>query len=125
MAPCAVPDIPLPGILGELAQAGHLGAALTLAREWGGTRRYIPADPRPGMELVALVGIEAAGVLAGLRGGEAVDVPRAVGLGSKKSAVLRATGSQRDIARAVGCTDRYVRKVRAACADDPDQGSLF
>lgn len=117
---------PLPGLLGVLARAGHLGAALTLAREWGGTRRRIPKRPAPGMALVDLIGLEPARLLAGLHGDEEVDIPMGVVTGAKKSAILRQSGTAREVALAVGTTERHVRRVRNAgrTADD-DQGSLF
>ncbi|MGQ9370550.1 hypothetical protein [Azospirillum sp. A39] len=123
----SAPGTPLPGILGELAATGHTGAALTLAKEWGGQRRYIPAEPRPGMEIVALVGIDAARALAAICGSREIEVPRAAGLGSLKRAILGEAGSANQVAQAVGCTRRYVLKVRALVEDDGDQaqGRLF
>lgn len=115
----------LMGVLRQLADAGHVDAVPKLITAWGGTRRLIPVAPSAGHELVAIVGLPAARVLADLRGGQEVDIPRGVGLGVKKAAILRATGSAREIARQAECTERHVRKIRNGGPRDPDQGSLL
>lgn len=116
----------LPGILGELQRGGFMGAALTLAREWGGTRRRIPKRPAPGMALVDLIGLDAASLLASLYGDEEIDIPLGAQPGRKKAAILRHTGTAREVARAVNTTERHVRRVRnAGRVIDEDQGSLF
>lgn len=102
----------LPGLLGEMQRAGHGGAALALARAWGGTKRYIPSDPRPGQALVEIVGMPAARWLAEHHGNQHKDIPRAAGLGNKKRAIAQFQGGTREAALTLGCTERYVRMVR-------------
>lgn len=115
----------LPGHLGEMARRGHGGAALKLLQEWGGTKRYIPAHPRPGSPLVEIVGMEAAQVLADLCGSTDYDIPSRAWLGglgaTQKAAILRAEGGTREVAEALGCSERYVRMVR----DDTDTQPAF
>lgn len=117
----------LMGVLADLAQRGHEAAVAKLITAWGGTRRLIPIRPGPSHELVRLVGMEAALVLAELRGGQEIQIPRGVGLGAKKAEILRAAGSARTVAAAVGCTQRFVEKVRGElrAAEPEDQGKLF
>ncbi len=114
----------LPGLLGVLARAGHGGAALRLLAEWGGTSRYIPAHPGPDSPLVALIGVDAAQVLAAVAGGGNYDVPMATYRHARKGVIARAAGSTREVARRFGVTERWVRKVRQG-STDPRQGSLF
>ncbi|BAE50559.1 hypothetical protein [Paramagnetospirillum magneticum] len=117
----------LPGLLGELARRGHGGEALKLAAAWGGTKRYIPANPNPDNEICKVISLEAALVLAEQYGGKDNDIPRAAGLGSVKAALRRLDpGGTTDAARAVGCTARYVRMVRNGSKDkDGRQGELL
>lgn len=109
----------LPGVLGELARKGHGGAALILANRWGGQKRYIPARPREGLALVDLIGLDAAYVVAAyFHGSDPVanggdhDIPKTV-LTARLAAEIRAhPGTTREAARALNCTERYVRLVR-------------
>lgn len=109
------PDISLfPGMLGELARAGFVDEAIKLAATWGGSKRYIPANPKNYSRLSKVIGIDAAEVLAEPYGGRPHDIPVLYFKGKKKLALkyldhLNAT----DAARAVGCTARYVRMVRS------------
>lgn len=118
-------DFPLPGLLGALQRAGHGGAALRLALEWGGTKRYIAARPAETGALVAIVGLAAARFLAAHFGNTHQDIPRAVGLGRVKREIHSHEGGTRATARALGCTERYVRKVREPLEADPKQPGLF
>ncbi|HYH17592.1 MAG TPA: hypothetical protein VD995_03140 [Azospirillum sp.] len=116
----------MPGILGDLARAGHVDAAWKLVQAWGGTKRKVPANPRLGQPLVELIGLEAAQVLAAIYPGEQVDVPNAKSTKALKQHILRATGTTRQIAMELGCTERHVRKVNAEVrAVDPKAPSLF
>ncbi len=100
----------LPGLLGELVRRGYPEAALILAGEWGGQKRYIPN--KPGNLLAELIGLEAAAVAAALFGGRDHDIPTGNGLNDLKSRILAHPGTTRETAKAVGCTERYVRMVR-------------
>jgi len=65
----------LTGILGEIAEATSVGVALTIAHEWGGTRRKFPSRPRAGCKLAKLVGLEAAEAIINAIGGGEHTVP--------------------------------------------------
>ncbi|MGE4526811.1 MAG: hypothetical protein AB7D00_00465 [Rhodospirillaceae bacterium] len=118
--------VALPGMLGELDRRGLRADALQLAAAWGGTKRYIPAHPTPENEICKVISLEAALVLAETYGNRHHDIPLAAGLGSKKAALRRVEAlDPTDAARAVGCSARYVRMVRNADPQDPDQGDLF
>ncbi len=110
----------LTGPLSELARRGHGGAALILVREWGGTKRSIPARLRDNSPLVALIGIPATVALIDICRGVSrhLDIPsRSCLEDNLKAVVLRATGTTREIAIATGATERYVRMVRNVGGD--------
>lgn len=109
----------LPGMLGALARAGFSGKALILAHEWGGTKRYIPANPTPTSDVVQLIGLAAARVLAESWGGAHHDIPRAAVLEDLKRKILAHPGTTREAAIALGCTERWVRIVRASGGGRP------
>ena len=124
----------LPGVLGALARAGHGGAALLLAEHWGGQKRYIPATIYIDCPLAALIGIDAARVVSayytkGGQGGD-FDIPKGNLKPALKRDILGHPAPTRETARALGCTERYVRKVRQGQGHksrkrDPRQSSLF
>ncbi len=120
-------DFPhLPGLLGVLARAGHSGAALRLAMEWGGTSRYIPETPRPDSPLVAIIGMEAARLLALTYGRGPQDIPIAAHQDTAKGRILRDPDpSTRRVAQRYHVTERHVRDVRAMGRPDPRQLDLF
>lgn len=112
----------LPTVLAVIARSAGLDAAVRIAQEWGGTKRYLPGGRRGFLRetdhdrsaLVRLVGVEAAAKIAETSlGGDYVDIPAMPSGLSKKLAILRHSGRTREVARAVGCTERYVRMVRA------------
>ena len=116
----------LPGLLGVLARAGHLGAALRLAKEWGGTSRYIPEEPSPDSPLVQVVGLAAARLLAETYGRGHHDIPMATHQDTAKGRILRDPDpSTRAVARRYHVTERHVRDVRAMARPDPRQLDLF
>jgi hypothetical protein len=96
-------------------------AALKLVASYGGTRLYVAKSPRENSALARAVGWPAARRLARAYGGDELDVPRAEALRSKKRAILAASGSGREVARAVGTTERHVRRVRNAGGRDRDE----
>jgi hypothetical protein len=118
----------LPAILKEIAEAIGMAAMLKLVAERGGVRVHVPKRPETSRgDLVAIVGVPAARDLAKLYGGEAIEIPRAVCLHSKKQAIAHAEGSTRQIALCHGVTERYVRKVRkiSSCEIEMRQHKLF
>lgn len=123
---------PLSGPVGELQRRGYGEAAVQLVRAWGGGPRYIPFYPRDRSALAKIIGIEAAQALCqivreddersrpaakGDRGarGRTVDIPSPKALAyNDKAVILSHGGSTREVARDVGCTESYVRQIRAA-----------
>lgn len=101
-----------PGILGLLARAGFVLEAIALGREWGGTKRFIPKNLRKSSPIIEIVGLEAAVFLA-KNGpfGEHCDIPQ-LPLKSLKQAIFNFRGGTRETAKAFGCSERYVRRVR-------------
>ncbi len=113
-----------PGILGDLVRRNHPIAAEQLARAWGGTKRPIPCRA-DGTVLADLIGLDAARVVVEIAGGGLIDIPFIHRY--HKSAILLSYADlgTRATAQALGCTERHVRKVRAAVRPDPDQLSLL
>lgn len=65
----------LPGILAEIAEKVSAGAALRLARQYGGLRCYIPAKVTPDSKLAKELGFDDAVKVAALLGVGEVEVP--------------------------------------------------
>lgn len=131
----------LPGVLAEIATVAGEAAAVAIAARAGGTRVYIPAKAGDDHWLVEAVGRAAADkvcklfVVDGARG-QRVDVPLAKGgayrslrraIAKRVHDLDKAGKSSREIARAVGLTQRGVHRHRAAHrgGDRGGQGSLF
>jgi hypothetical protein len=111
----------LPGILGDLARRGCGGAALILADRWGGSKRYIP-QTAAGSLLEDLIGTKAAKILVEICGGTQQDVPNAACVDDIKAKILTYPGGTRECAQALGCTERWVREVRARGSVTPKIG---
>ena len=115
-----------PARLVEIADLIGDAAALRLVAAFGGLRIYIPAQPKPDQALWQAVGESAAHLLAERYGSAEVEIPSGAALRSKKIAILAARCSGRQIARDIGATERYVRKVRnAGKLADERQADLF
>jgi Mor family transcriptional regulator len=104
-------------LLRDIIVAIGAQAAAQLAADFGGRRVYIPATPSSLDQISRSIGLEAAVRLARLCGGERVMIPahpeRA--LRHAQIVALRRRGaSVSQIARSMGCTERYVYKVIAA-----------
>lgn len=113
-----------PGILGELVRRNHAVAAEQLARAWGGTKRPIPSQAE-GTVLAELIGIAAARVVVEVAGNRSIDIPLIHRYHKSAILISYAHAGTRETAQALGCTERHVRKVRAAVRPDPDQGTLL
>lgn len=97
--------------LAEIARLIGPGPAMRLGEAVGGVETYIPKNATPNHPLARLVGAEALEVLARAFGGQTLVIPRGVHCKLKKAAILAASGSRRNVALALGCSARYVRKV--------------
>jgi len=107
----------LPGVLAELQRRGQGGGAVRLVMEWGGTKRQLPKVVTPASAIAQVMGFAAARLLRELiDGADFYDVPSPASLdpSSLKGDILRHEGGVREAARALRCTERYVRKVRNA-----------
>ena len=67
----------LPGVLARIAEAAGQQAALTLAREVGGTEISIPSRPRARSPLAKMIGLDAARAIAAHVGHGRVLIPMA------------------------------------------------
>lgn len=127
----ALPD--LAGVLADLAEDVGRTGALALAREFGGTRVYVPESMTEDHRLAALLGVGPASRLSWRFGGETIEIP--LGPYSRQGMTTRAIEryladgklTHAEIAREVGCTERWVRAVKAGLSEkeDPDQLKLF
>lgn len=104
----------LPKLLEELAEVmdGPQGA-YKLSEEFGGLDLYVPGKPRKGQLIAEACGMDVARALASIRGNERVTVPLTTTDCLKRNRILKSQGSPAQIARATGCTVRYVKLVRA------------
>jgi hypothetical protein len=104
----------LPGVLGELGRRGYVGAALVLSENWGGTQRYIPKKVA-GSILADMIGEDAAKVVIDYFGGVGGSnhIPNAECGGDVKVRILTYPGTTRECAKVCGCSESWVRKVRA------------
>ena len=97
---------------------------MDLAEAVGGVETYIPKSPRSDHYLVGIVGPEALKKLAAEYGGQTIAIPRGVYRGLKKAAIMDATGSRRQVALALGCSTRYVRKISNQAKAESGRGNL-
>lgn len=110
----------LPIVLEEIKAVAGEAAALKLAAEAGGTRRYVPKRPSAGGCLAQLVGLDAAIVIARLYGGEQIEIPMAAQWSRlREAAALVAEGlSEAKIARRMRMTERNVRYIKAKLREE-------
>jgi hypothetical protein len=127
-----------PDALRRIAEVIGPELALRLAEHDGGLDKvYVPRSPKPSHPWAELLGADALGKLARAFGGERIDIPRGTHIALRKRRIIElATSgmSRRQIARAVGVGERYVRKVlaggettiatRSRC-EDPRQLKMF
>ena len=111
----------LPPFLARIARATNFETAMKIGTAWGGTRRSFPARDVEKSALARLVGAEMAWMIVDQlrigRRGEVIpyfDIPvvRDVERLTIKEQILAATGTTRQIALSLRCSERYVRMVR-------------
>jgi Mor family transcriptional regulator len=120
----------LPPTLRRIAEVAGVPAAVRLAEEYGGTRKYFPLNPAEGHELAEVLGLEAAVALAEHFGLEEVDVPRATAalrrLRDEEIQHRLACGdSTNTVARAFGVSWRHVYRIKARQPADDRQENLI
>ncbi len=118
------------GVLSEVAETAGATAALLLARCYGGLELYVPRRVAAGHPLVEAVGREVANILVELYGGSHIEVPMGpeADAGRKRRQIVRLIEQGKtnpQIARAVHCHIRTVRRVRSASRLRSRQQDLF
>lgn len=69
--------VELPGVLGEIARLTTVEVAVAVAKSWGGTRLYLPHEPKADHQLAKVVGLKPARVICRKLGGRRHDIPSA------------------------------------------------
>lgn len=111
--------------LRRLAEVIGPAAAVRLADAFGGAEKiYIPKKARIDHEFTAVIGLDRLEALCAEFGGQRIDIPRGAFKDLKKTQIMDAEGSNREVALRLGVTQRYVRQVRVEVRDD-DQPDLF
>lgn len=102
-------------------------AALQLAEHFGGVQdQYIPRRARLDHPFTALIGLDRMEHLCEALGGERIDIPKGTYAKLKKAEIIGQRGSARSIALRVGCSMRYVKKIRSDLVDgNADEPDLF
>ena len=103
------------GTLRQIADLIGPKATLALCRNLGGLTYYIPKTAKDNHPFAAVVGKDALDKLCQSYGGERLDLPR--GENAYKRAMVAGLLKQgglsvREIAKQVGCTERFVSMVR-------------
>ena len=115
----------LPGILELIAEAAGDRAALTLAREVGGTYFEFPKSPGPKTKLAKLVGVDAARKIVAAIGHGRQRVPFAHlnGQAARRAKAVELTNkglSAREIVQICGIDDSTVRRARRRARSTED-----
>lgn len=118
----------LPKSLRDLAEAHGLRLVLRLIQEFGGLGVRVPKVRGKDTELVRQLGEADANLVISMCAGEKIEVPRsALNQQSKNDRILSLAARHwrhTDIAREVGCTDRWVRWVIANNGSKPDKRQI-
>lgn len=120
----------LPLGMQEIADAIGVPAALALIQAFGGVGLYVPKRFDPEHGLCALIGPAALIKLIEIRGGEAVEIPRALASArAERDACMRRDrsmgASQRELALRYQMTERHVRNRLQREEEDDNQIGLF
>lgn len=109
--------VPLPDVLGQIADAVSIEAAMKVARAHGGTMAYVPAKVEAGHWLAELLGLEDARKVCAALGPASVLVPMGPNASTARrwrtiQALIDAGVSKRQIARRMGVHIRTVQRHR-------------
>jgi len=121
----------LPATLREIAALVGIPAAMTLVRELGGTRLYVPATLGEDHLLTRLVGLDAAQrLVAHYQVGMYIDVPLALAATRQaRNKVIRARARRGATAPALArewrTTERHIRRILAGDDSPDEQIGLF
>lgn len=118
----------LPKSLRDLAEEHGLRLVLRLIQEFGGVGVKVPKECGQHTELVRKLGADDANLVISMCAGQKIEVPRsALNQKSKMDHILSLAARRwrhTDIAREVGCTDRWVRWVIANNSAKPDKRQI-
>lgn len=111
---------PAASVLDNIAKVIGAGAALRLCAHFGGSRVYIAANPAPGNPIASAIGYSKAARLSTFFGGERVAIPSETAQANRTriARLRRRRFSVSEIARRIGCSERYVYKVMAQFRDE-------
>lgn len=104
-----------PWPIGVRRIAAVIGAkeALRLVEVFGGTEdHHIPKNASPDHPFARVIEYKDLQKLCNALGPCRLEIPRGIHLKPKKLQILEAGGSSREVARKLGVSQRYVRKVR-------------
>ena len=113
------PAVRLPASILSMVQVIGISAALSLVRERGGIRLYVPLAAHADHPISEMIGIERMQDLVRVYGGEEVEIPRcASALKAQRDHEIGerhdAGASQTELARAYQMTERNIKKILAA-----------
>lgn len=120
----------LPGILKEMAELIGLSATMTIVRQYGGVRLYIPKEITEDHPIIKLVGICNAVALTDTYGGETLEIAKAeAAIREIRNTEIRNQWpalSQRQLALKYQTTERNIRIILSGCdRQDDTQLDLF
>lgn len=118
----------LPSSMIEIAETLGLRVALRLMEAFGGQEMRVPKSPSPDHPIIKALGDEDGLALCRYAGGDMLHVPHGRARRSAREDILalEAKGMGRaEIARALGITQRHVRRAANGPMSDPRQPSLF
>jgi len=119
------------GILAEIAEATDVATALTVAKEYGGGRCYIPRNPKENSRspIVKLIGVDnTQKIVKDVAHGQ-VEIPQCGVVGSsarnRQAAELVKEGKSKPYVRRItGYSERHLRRI-AAKPDNQSETPLF
>ena len=115
--------VPLAHSFRQIADAIGDEAARLLVKSFGGNRWYVASKANPDHRFVKVIGLKGFEALCAAFGGEHIEIPRSPELSMLKIRILNASGSHREVATLLGCTERQVRMVRASVRRDAAMSS--
>jgi Mor family transcriptional regulator len=109
-------SVSLPNSLLDVADTFGLGVVVKLMQHFGGQEVEFPLRPRPGHELISVLGEEQANALCHFMSGQRVYVPHGKSRRLPAEVTkLENTGlARREIARRLGISQRHVRRLANA-----------
>ncbi len=107
-------------VLDNIAKVIGAGAALRLCEQFGGSRVYVALNPAPSNPVASAIGHSKAERLSTYFGGERLAIPsEGARTNRTRIARMRRRGlAVSEIARKLGCSERYVYKVLAHSRDE-------